>query len=328
MKILLASPSYEDSFAENVGATLMEMGHEVYSPLQEVHADYYSLTRRAFRALAERLVGDRPSGEETRVLEAAKSLKPDLVLSLTRGLHPEVLEAIGRACGARRVLWWGDPPANNVRFGMLASGWDLVLVKDARAVSKLRLIGRNAHLLHEAMNPRWHRPLAEQMNDRIAVVGNSYAFRQAACLRLLECGFALGIYGPQPPSWSYTAYRQVHTQEYVVKEGKSRVFGEALGCLNTFSMVEGDSLNCRAFEIAGAGGLQLIEARPAILECFEPDKEVLTFSSFDELTAHIVRARKDPAGMKAIRAAGARRAISEHTYRHRLERMFSLLQDV
>ena len=48
------------------------------------------------------------------------------------------------------------------------------------------------------------------------------------------------------------------------------MFGEALACLNSFSPAEGDSLNCRAFEVAGAAGLQLIEDRPAIRECFDP----------------------------------------------------------
>jgi spore maturation protein CgeB len=119
----------------------------------------------------------------------------------------------------------------------------------------------------------------------------------------------------------------MHTTKYIVREGKSRVFGEALACLNTFQLSEGNSLNCRAFEIAGAGGLQLIEFRPAIQACFEPGKEVLTFSTFEELLAHIERARRDPAAAKSIREAGARRALGEHTYRHRLERMFKLLDE-
>jgi spore maturation protein CgeB len=105
----------------------------------------------------------------------------------------------------------------------------------------------------------------------------------------------------------------------VVREEKSRVFGEALACLHSFHVSEGDSLNCRAFEIAGARGLQLIEYRRAIEECFEPGKELLTFSTFDELLAHIERACREPAAMGAIRAAGAQRALAQHTYRHRLE---------
>jgi len=89
-------------------------------------------------------------------------------------------------------------------------------------------------------------------------------------------------------------------------------------CLNTFDLAEGDSLNCRAFEIAGAGGLQFIEHRQAVEECFEPGRELIVFKTYEELLDNINRARKWPAEMAHVREAGARRALAQHTYRHRL----------
>jgi spore maturation protein CgeB len=111
-----------------------------------------------------------------------------------------------------------------------------------------------------------------------------------------------------------------------MREEKSQVFGEGMACLNTFALAEGNSLNCRAFEIAGAGGLQLLEARPIVTECFEPGKEVLTFTSFEELVAHIDRCRRHPEEARSIRAAAARRALEEHTYRHRIDRLLDHVQ--
>ena len=55
--------------------------------------------------------------------------------------------------------------------------WDLVFLKDIAAVRKVRLVRRDVHLLHEAMNPRWHRPVSGQRNDSIVVAGNCYPFR-------------------------------------------------------------------------------------------------------------------------------------------------------
>src|SRR5262249_46305757 len=133
------------------------------------------------------------------------------------------------------------------------------------------------------------------------------------------------LFGPKPPIWAASPIKEQWTGRYVVREGKSRVFGESLACLNTFSLAEGNSLNCRAFEIAGAGGLQLLEERPIVAECFEPGNEVLTFSTFEELLDHIERCKRSPAEMETIRAAAARRALGQHTYRHRLERIFSYL---
>lgn len=325
MKILIPAVVFEDNFADNVAVALRAMGHEVGTLGEVSHAAYWSLPRYAARVALSRLAGDSPTGEERRILKLARSFKPDVVLALTRGLHPEILHELGKFCPGRRVLWWGDAPANSQRWGMLDPGWDAVFCKDAAAVKKLRLVGRNAHLLHEAMNPLWHKPIASQANDTIAVAGNSYAFRQAVCVRLMEHKVPVALYGPKPPIWSNAVYLKAHSGKYIVKEEKSRIFGEALACLNTFSLSEGNSLNCRAFEIAGAGGLQLIEYRPAIEECFEPGKEILTFSTFEELLAHIERARKESPAMRVIREAGNRRALAEHTYRHRLNTIIAAL---
>jgi spore maturation protein CgeB len=253
------------------------------------------------------------------MLKRARQFRPDLVLAMTVQVHPAIMEELGQVSGKRRVLWWGDPPANSRRWGVMDPGWDFVFIKDRAAAEKLRLAGRNAHLLHEAMNPAWHRPVSGQKNEDVVVAGNYYAFRQAVLLRLMEEGVSLRLYGSPPPRWSHPGIRKHHAGRFVVREEKSRVFGMGMACLNTFSLAEGDSLNCRAFEIAGAGGLQLIEHRPAIEECFEPGKELLVFRTYEELRDHIARARRSPVEMAAIREAGARRAIAEHTYRHRLE---------
>ncbi len=324
MRFLLASLVHDDSFADNVGVSLEAMGHEVVRPLRVRHTAYYSLPALAWRTAMERIQGARPSGDDLAILAAVRDTRPAVVLALTHGIHGEVLAEVGRL-GARRVIWWGDAPSNNRRWGFLDPGWDLVLAKDSALVSKLRLLGRNAHLLHEAMNPAWHKPVSGGRNDTVAVVGNSYAFRQAICVRLLEHGVKLGVYGSRPPVWSDPTYRRIHTGRYVVREEKSRVFGEALGCLNTFQATEGDSLNCRAFEIAGAAGLQLVEHRPALEQCFDPGTEVLAFRTFEELLQHVDRARRSPQETDRIRQAGARRALAEHTYKHRLESLLQLL---
>ncbi len=319
MKVIVPNYRTPDSFVDNVAATLEAMGHEV-ATLPAISIERWeSPIRRIGREMALRSGVFKIGSQERWLLKTAQVFHPDMVLALTQALSEETLISLKRMGVPHLALWWGDSPANSQRWGILDPGWDVVYIKDAVAVAKLRLVGRNAHLLHEAMNPLWHKRIASQANDTIAVAGNSYAFRQAVCVRLMERNVAVALYGPKPPVWSNPSYRKAHTGKYIVREEKSRVFGEALACLNTFSLSEGNSLNCRAFEIAGAGGLQLIEFRPAIEQCFEPGKELLTFTTFDELMAHIERARKEPAAMRAIREAGARRALAEHTYAHRLD---------
>ncbi len=326
LRIFIPAPCFEDSFVDNVQVALQQMGHEVRTLGTISHEVYWRLPRYALRVAVARLCGDRPSPLERKAVKIARAFKPDLVLGLTAHLHPETLEGLGKLCPRRRVLWWGDSSANSRRWGLLDPRWDAVFLKDKAAVQKLRIVGRDALLLHEAMNPVWHRPVACQGHDRVAVAGNYYAFRQALVLRLLADGVGLDLYGPRPPSWAHESIKARHLGRYLTREDKSRVFGEALACLNTFSLAEGDSLNCRAFEIAGAAGLQLIEYRPSIEDCFEPGRELLTFANYEELTQHIERARKHPEETTRIREAGAKRALSEHTYAHRLQRILDWVE--
>lgn len=319
MRILIPAFGFEDCFVDNVEKTLVEMGHEVRTLGYVSLKKHWALPRYATRVARELVVGDKPDRVGQKIIKLAREFKPDVVLSVTGLVHPLVLEELGKFASGRRVLWWGDAPANSQKWGILDSGWDWVYVKDRAAESKLRLVGRNAHLLHEAMNPRWHRPIAGQRNGSVVVAGNYYAFRQAIILKLIGDGVAFDLYGARPPRWAHAEIKRLHTGKYITGEEKSRVFGEGLACLNTFGLAEGNSLNCRAFEVAGAGGLQIIEYRPAIEECFEPGKELLVFQTYEELLEHVNRAKRFPVEMVSIRQAGARRARAEHTYRHRLE---------
>jgi len=321
MRVLVVGPRFPDSFADNAVCALEEMGHSTSAAPIVTVGRYLSLTQYAIRVVRERLSGDRAGRVDLALLAEARRFMPDVILSLTSDIHPEVLEQLSLGGRSRRILWWGDPPANSQRWGLANPHWDKIYIKDPDAVSKLRLIGADAELLHEAMNPRWHRPLAAAKNDDVAIIGNYYGYRQAVALRLLQRGVPLALYGVKPPAWSHPRIQSEWRGKYLSRDDKSRALGEALGCLNTFSLAEGRSLNCRAFETAGAGALQFIENRPVVADCFEPGREILPFETFEELMSLIDRARKHPDEMRTIREASARRALAEHTYRHRLERI-------
>jgi spore maturation protein CgeB len=323
MRVLVVGPRFADSFADNVVCALEDMGHDVRAMADAAPGHYWSLPRYATRVLRERLFGDRPAPADVAALTEARRFAPQVILSPTWDIHPHILEQLSLGGTCRRVLWWGDAPANSQRWGLANPHWDTIYTKDPEAVPKLRLIGADAHLLHEAMNPRWHRPLASAKNDDVVLIGSFYGYRQAVALRLLESGVSLALYGPKPPTWAHSTIKSKWSGKFLQREDKSVALGEALGCLNTFQLSEGNSLNCRAFETAGAGALQFIANRPILADCFEPGREILPFETFEELLTLIDRARKHPEEMRVIREAGARRALAEHTYRHRLERILT-----
>jgi spore maturation protein CgeB len=326
MRFLIAGYSHEDSFADNVRCALEEMGHEVRTLGDKHCTSQYGTWSYYFSLFHQKINPHTVDEDGKKLLRIARKFCPNIVLSLTREYTSYVLAELKQISDAVMILWWGDTPANARRWGMMDRSWDLVFLKDATAVQKTRLVRDDVYLLHEAMNPRWHKPLVTQSNQSVVVAGNWYAFRQALVRRLMSDGVDVALYGSSPPYWSFPEIREAHSGRYIVRDEKSRIFGEALACLNSFQYSEGNSLNCRAFEIAGAGGLQLIEHRPAIEQCFEPGKELLVFRTYEELLDLIERARSVPEEMLRIREAGARRALAEHTYRHRLETILGYLQ--
>ena len=325
MKFLIPNYLAPDSFSENVVFTLQRMGHSVVSLPA---TDWGSLRMRLYRRknnVLKRLVREYVSAEHETALALASEHKPEVVLSLTHPLPPSILRDMKLAGVRHRMIWWGDALANQAQLGLLTDEWDYVFSKDPDGVAKLRRVGLNAHLLFEAMNPEWHKPMASRCNDAIAVVGNPYGYRQFLVKRLVDAGFQVDAYGGAPPRWSLPEFERSHLRRIVVKEEKSRIFGEALACLNNMQFSEGNSLNCRTFEVAGAAGLQLIEHRPVIERCFEPGEEILVYDSLPELFGHLERAKKDPRRATEIREAGHRRALAEHTYRHRIQQIEKLL---
>ncbi|HRP33983.1 MAG TPA: glycosyltransferase, partial [Agriterribacter sp.] len=173
-----------------------------------------------------------------------------------------------------------------------------------------------------------HQPLSEQQNDNLIIAGTFYDYRHYLTKKLLRDGVALNLYGGRLPRWAAPEIKAIHTHRYIVKDEKSRVFGAGLAVLNSTSMSEFDSVNCRAFEAAGTGALQIMEYRSAIEQCFEPGKEILVYKSYDDLLDLIKKAIQYPNEMKKIRDAGYKRACDEHTYRHRLDFILKMLQEI
>jgi spore maturation protein CgeB len=320
LRILVPNFPAPDSFTDNVVHTLRGMGHEVRCMDRPVSRDRGRIRRIVHDARAG-YFPDTLSGQERWALLQAKEWKPDLVLCLTLALREEVLWELKRRGVGVCAAWWGDTPANMRGMGLLQDGWDQIYLKDVDAVTKFHAVGLPAAVLHEAANPEWHHPVpsrSQEDSDVVIVAGNYYGYRQFLVGRLADAGIPLALYGTKPPRWSTGAVRAHFRNRYIVREEKSRIFHAGLACLNSTHLSEGQSLNCRAFEICATGSLQLIEPKRALSDCFEPGREVLTYSSVDEIVAHLERARTEPEWARGIREAGLRRTLAEHTYRHRL----------
>jgi spore maturation protein CgeB len=71
-----------------------------------------------------------------------------------------------------------------------------------------------------------------------------------------------------------------------------------------------------------SGAFYLVEHFDELTEFFEPDREMVTFGSADELAEKCRYYLAHPRQRETIRQAGMVRARSEHTWQRRFERAF------
>jgi hypothetical protein len=85
--------------------------------------------------------------------------------------------------------------------------------------------------------------------------------------------------------------------------------------------------NMRLFEATGAGTCLLTDWKENLAQLFEPDKEVLTYSSAAECVEKVgyILAREDE--RRAIAAAGQRRTLREHNFDNRAARIDEIIKE-
>jgi spore maturation protein CgeB len=328
-KILVVGDMFPDSFAHNVVVTLINMGYEVktaaLNPVTNTDVAY-------MRILGTYLTRIFPLVEShfmAALARVATDFQPDLVISTKSGLTPSVVERIKNETNARVVCWFTDSVANMDRQYMLAAGYDILFAKEPYMVDLFKnKLGKRTVLLPEACNPLWHKRSDLSNDERafygcdINVTGNMYYYRALVLEQLME--YEIKIWGPAYPRWLESPTRALFKKKYIVKEEKAKAFQAAKINLNLLHPTEIYGINCRAFEIAGCGGFQLIDLKDGLDEYFEPDKEVVTFRTLKELKDKIAYylVHEDERGQIALRSY--ERAHREHTYEQRLGKLIDI----
>ena len=145
--------------------------------------------------------------------------------------------------------------------------------------------------------------------------------------RLLEMfgDYDLKIWGSGYPFWLNSPLRKCYPNVYVAELEKSKAFNAAKIVLNTMHFAEIEGVNCRLFEAAGCGAFQIAEWKPGLAELFEPEREVVTFRSREELREKVDYYLAHPEERQVISDRAYIRAHREHTYEIRLKQMLQIL---
>jgi spore maturation protein CgeB len=327
--LVVGSYAYPDSFEWHLVDSLKAIGCEPNLFHSGKHVDgILGLVEKA-RGKATDLLRREPERlVERRLLRRIDEFAPDVVLVvLGNQLSPKTIALIRKRSGARIVCWCQDHMTTLGRQFLVAGGYDAVFLKDRYLLDLFSRMIRTTpfYYLPEACNPRMHRPLEVSNADKdiygcdVMIAGTLHYYRQEILLQLVRqsAGIKLKIWGSKP-DWLQDRLPGHHMGRLVHGDQKVRAALSATICLNTLHYGEVNSLNCRAFEIAGCGGFQMLTSVPILAEHFQPEVEVATFGSVDEMIEKVDYYIRHPAAAAAIAERGRLRAHHDHTYEHRL----------
>lgn len=339
MNILIIGKFYTEGFAQHIAETLTEMGHLVYrfehgARFEQANSVWQYRWQQAKFFLHE-LYSKLPNyleNETKALVRVVQKASPDLILSCHDFLAPVQVSVIKKYKKAPIAMWYPDHIGQFRKAMFLTADYDALFFKDNYIVKVLtyELGLQNVHYLPECCNPRYHKPIELSKEEEafygceVTTAGNLHSNRVALFTHLTE--FDCKIWGNPAPIWLNTAKIENMVQnKFVANEEKSKAFRAAKVIVNNIQPGEIEGTNVRTFEVAAAGGFQLVNDRPALSELFEIGKQIETFKSVEELKDKIRYFIAHPTERKAIAEAGAARVTKEHTYKHRLEKIFSTL---
>jgi spore maturation protein CgeB len=96
--------------------------------------------------------------------------------------------------------------------------------------------------------------------------------------------------------------------------------------LNSTSLQMKSAVNQRVFDCPAAGGFLIADAQPDLQELFDPETELVTYASLDELEEKTTYFLRRPDARLPIIQRAQRRILAHHTHRRRLEDLEAFLR--
>lgn len=264
----------------------------------------YRLDRRAWRA---------------RLVDRIASLKADIVLFVN--FLPE-FATLQRQAGY--VVWLTDDPEPVLQN--LAPFARVYVSDPGYADTVQHAVGaeRFSGVLPFACQPDVHAPVAEKARAAgFCFIANRDAKRDRTLRRLFGRGRRVHVYGNyflrHPLFWRYPAW----FRPPVATARMAGVYARHLASLNVHAEVVKEGTNMRTFECAAYTVPQIVEYRPGLERYFDVERELYVYRDESGLidAMNEIESHPDEARRRALRACA--RALEEHTYRHRIERILN-----
>lgn len=210
----------------------------------------------------------------------------------------------GRMLGGR----WIGPAA-------LASAVDLNLTNAPDSCIKYIVEGGLAMFWPEAAHPEIHKPYNVPFEFDVSFVGSKYGWRPRFIQKLRKLGIKVTCFGN---GWNNGP---LSDEEMIKLYSRSRINLGFGGVGHSRKLV---CLKGRDFEVPMSGGLYLTQDNSELSLVYERGKEILTYKNERDCAEKIKWLLANSGEAAKIREAGRKRALKEHTWEKRFEKIFRL----
>ncbi len=304
-------------------AELTALGHEVRAFAYRRGNVFYR--NRGSKGLYQRLL-------LRRLERRCREWRPDVVLVVKGGpLPPDFLLYLRTRHRALVVNFFPDNPLLMIPFECIEA-YDLFFTKERYALRSLQQAGlRNLHYLPMYCSPTDHHPVTLTAAERtrfaapVSFVGSRYPYRERFVREL--AAYPVRLWGAGWPRATDPDVRAMAAGGPVYGRDKLCVYsGSTLSLNHHHPMNDIVGLNTRAFELAAAGACQVVDFKEDLVTLFKPGEEVLAYRELGELRQLLDHHLARPDEARAIGDNARRRALAEHTVRHRVEEMLAVIQ--
>jgi spore maturation protein CgeB len=259
--------------------------------------------------------------------------RPEVVLVIKGGpITPEFVARVRTKTSALFVNFFPDNPLWMIPFECLEA-YDVFFTKERYALRTLQSVGlRNLHYLPMYCVPALHHPVTPTGDEQLrfsaalSLVGSRYAYRERLVRALADRPLRVwggGWRGVQDP-----VVRRLVAGGAVFGRDKLCVYAGSTLSLNPHHpMNDIVGVNTRAFELAAAGACQVADFKEDLATLFKPGEEVLVYRDLGELQRLLDHYLSRPEEARAIGENARRRALAEHTLRHRVEEMLAVIRE-
>lgn len=257
--------------------------------------------------------------------QAQKERPVDVIVGYLSGYNtnPEVLKKMGEAGAAIFNFCWDDKLSfrgKKVDGGwsgptVLASAVDLNLTNAPDSCIKYMVEGGLAMFWPEAAQPNVHKLCDLPFEYDVSFIGGKYGCRPMFISKLQKLGVNVTCFGN---GWKNGP---LSNEEMIKLYSRSRINLGFAGVGHSKRLM---CLKGRDFELPMSGGLYLTQHNPELSLVYDVGKDIMTYKNENDCAEKIKWLLLQPDEAVKIRDAGRKRALKNHTWERRFEKIFRI----